>query len=84
MDENRISNELIYEVLKSIQAQVGILREDVDLIKGRTSTIERKLGDIQSDLGGHSERMDRLEIQMRHMQSHMDKIEAFASCGHVQ
>ena len=84
MSEVRISNELLYEVLKSIQAQTSTIRDDVDIIKVRTSTIERKLGDIQSDLGVHSERMDRMEFQIRYLQNHINKIDAFSDQDSVQ
>jgi hypothetical protein len=38
-----VTPELMYEVLKSIQAQVALIREDVDSIKLRLTSIARAL-----------------------------------------
>ena len=39
MSENNVSNELIYEVLKNIQASIANLEEDTDEIKARINKI---------------------------------------------
>jgi hypothetical protein len=52
MPEN-VTNELLYEVLKSIQAQLTTVREDVGSIKGRMTNMLAEMSSI-------SGRMDRL------------------------
>jgi hypothetical protein len=43
-----VTNELLYEVLKSVQAQLAVIREDVGGIKTRLTSIENRLnfGDV--------------------------------------
>lgn len=77
--EERISNELLYEVLKSIQAQVSVTREDVEMIKLRTSSIEKRTGDILSDIGGQNTRLDRMELNLRQLEARMSTHEAFTN-----
>ena len=78
-----VTNELIYEVLKSIQAQVAIIREDVDSLKTRTTSQDRMLSRIEAgfadmhgdfaELGG---RMDRLESRMGRIERRLDLADA--------
>lgn len=76
MPEN-ITNELIYEVLKSIQSQVSAAREDLDMIKGRTSSMERRIGDILAEMGRMNERMDRIDMHVRSLQRFEQAHDAF-------
>ncbi len=39
-----LTNELIYEVLKSVQAQVALTREDIASIKARLTSLDTRLG----------------------------------------
>jgi hypothetical protein len=39
-----ITNELIYEVLKSIQTQMALVREDIASIKARLTSLDSRLG----------------------------------------
>ncbi len=64
-NDDRISNDLLYEILKSIQEQVSFIREDVDLIKGRISSVERRMGDVLAEVGRSNERMDRIDLEIR-------------------
>lgn len=59
-----ITNELIYEVLKSIQSQVAVTREDVGSIKARLTSLDTRLGVVHTDMALLSDRLDRLEGQM--------------------
>lgn len=65
MAEERISNEMIYNVLRSIQEQVSIIRDDVDAIKSRMSSVERRMGDVLAEVGRSNERMDRIDLEIR-------------------
>ena len=74
-----VSNELLYEVLKSIQAQVAIIREDVASLKVRTtsqdrilSRIEAGFADIHADFAELSGRMDRLESRIERVENRLN------------
>jgi hypothetical protein len=56
-----ITDQLIYEILKSVQAQVAIIREDVSSIKARVTSIDTRLGLVHTDMAHLCDRMDRLE-----------------------
>lgn len=86
-----VTNDLLYEILKSIQAQVSVLREDTEMLKTRASSHERRLGEVHSAIGelhsamgGQNERLDRMEFQIRQIQSRMDTFEAFSGGDSVQ
>ena len=51
MTERAVTKELMYEVLKSIQAQVALVREDVDSIKARMSSVDIRLGLVHQRYG---------------------------------
>lgn len=61
---SEITNDLIYEILKSIQSQVAIVREDMDSVKVRLSSIDTRLGIVHTDIANQSERIDRLESRL--------------------
>jgi hypothetical protein len=63
-----VSNELMYEALKSVQAQVAIIREDVTMIKTGVTSLDHRLGIIHTDMAAFSDRMDRIE-------SHLGRVE---------
>ncbi len=74
-----VTNELIYEVLKSVQAQVAIIREDVASLKVRItsqdrilSRIEGGFADIHADFAELSGRMDRLESRMERVETRLN------------
>lgn len=77
MPEN-VTNELLYEVLKSIQAQVAIIREDVASLKTRTtsqdrilSRIEAGFADMHGDFAELAGRMDRLETRIERVETRL-------------
>jgi hypothetical protein len=45
-----ITNQMIYEVLKSVQVQVAVIREDVHRIKARVPSIDARLGLVHTDM----------------------------------
>ena len=74
-----ITNELMYGVLKSIQAQVAIVREDVDSMKtrltaqdGRLSQILGAIAGLHGDLAEVSGRMDRIESRMGRVETRLN------------
>ena len=71
-----VTNELIYEVLKSVQAQVGLIREDVASIKARLTSLDQRLGVVHTDMALLSDRMDRLENRMGRIESRLNLADA--------
>ena len=66
-----VTSELIYEVLKSIQLDVGRLDTDVRVVKSEVQAVRSHLMGIQQDisniyatLGDHGERLDRIETRL--------------------
>jgi hypothetical protein len=83
MTKPAVTNELIYEVLKSIQAQVAIIREDVGSLKVRAtsqgrmlSRIEAGFADMHGDFAELGGRMDRLESRMARVESRLSLTDA--------
>ena len=56
MPPQPVTNELIYEVLKSVQAQGAVLREDMDAVKSRLTSIDTRLGVVHTDMAHQSAR----------------------------
>jgi hypothetical protein len=78
-----ITNELMYEILKSIQAQVAIVREDMDSIKtrltaqdGRLSQMLSAMAGLHGDLAEVSGRIDRLESRMGRVETRLNLADA--------
>lgn len=67
-----VSNDLIYEVLKSVQAQISVMREDMDSMEGRLTSIDTRLGVVHTDMAGMAERMDRLESRMGRVETRLN------------
>jgi small nuclear ribonucleoprotein (snRNP)-like protein len=71
-----VTNELLYEVLKSVQAQVAIIREDVNAIKGRLTSLDQHFGIVHTDMALLSDRMDRIESRMARVETRLDLTDA--------
>jgi polyhydroxyalkanoate synthesis regulator phasin len=76
MTERAITNELMYEVLKSIQTQVALVRENVDSIKARLTSVDTRLGLVHTDMANQAERLDRLESRMARVESRLNLTDA--------
>jgi archaellum component FlaC len=72
----QITDELMYEVLKSVQAQVAIIREDVGAIKARMTSLDQRLGIIHTDMALVSDRMDRIESRLGRVETRLDLSDA--------
>lgn len=66
------TNELIYEVLKSIQAQVAIVREDNEHIKTRLTSIDTRLAQVHGDMASQSGRLDRIESRLSRVETRLN------------
>ena len=78
-----VTNELIYQVLKSVQAQVAVIREDVGSLKVRApsqdrslSRIEAGFADMHGDFAELAGRMDRLESRMARVETRLGLTDA--------
>jgi len=71
-----ITNELMHEVLRSVQAQVALIREDVSSIKARLTSLDARVGLIHTDMAHLSDRMDRLESHMGRVETRLNLIDA--------
>jgi hypothetical protein len=71
-----ITNERMYKVLKSVQAQVAIIREDVSAIKARVTSLDQRLGIVHTDMALFAGRMDRMESQMGRVETHLNLSDA--------
>lgn len=67
----KIDNEFIHDVPKSIQAQIARLREDVGSVKLRLSSIDTPFGLVHTDMAHLSDRMDRLETRMERVEARL-------------
>ena len=67
-----VTNELLYEVLKSVQAQVALLRDDMENVKARLTSIDTRLGLVHTDMAHQSDRLDRLEIRMSRVETRLN------------
>ena len=75
----QVTNDLMYEILKSIQAQVALIREDMDSVKTRLTSQDSRLGhvlhaigDLHTDLAEMSGRMDRLDSRMGRVENRLN------------
>jgi len=66
-----VTNDLIYEVLKSIQLDVERLRTDMREVKSEVQAVrsylmgvQQDIGNIYATLGDHGERLDRIETRL--------------------
>jgi hypothetical protein len=74
MQENgaKSNQRILYEVLKSIQAQVGLLRDDMeDNVKGLLTSIDTRLALAHTDTAHQSERLDRLEFRIARLETRL-------------
>ena len=69
---DKITNELLYEVLKSIQSQVAIIREDTESVKSRLSQVDTKLATLHADIAHQSDRMDRVESRLGRVETRLN------------
>ena len=67
-----ITNELIYEVLKTIQGGVSLLREDMASVKTRLTSLDSRVALIHGDLAELSGRMDRLEVRQARVETRLN------------
>ena len=72
----QVTNELMYEVLKSIQAQVAVVREDVASIKARLTSLDNRVGIVHTDMALVSDRLDRVEGHLARVDTRLNITDA--------
>lgn len=70
-----VTNELIYEVLKSVQEQVALLRDDMGNVKARLTSIDSRLGLVHTDMAHQSDRLDRLEFRLGRVETRLNLVD---------
>jgi predicted nucleic acid-binding Zn-ribbon protein len=75
----QVTNELMYEVLKSIQGQVALIREDMDSVKSRVTALDGRFSQmlaavagLHGDIAEVSGRMDRLDSRMGRVENRLN------------
>lgn len=67
-----MADELMLEILESVQMQVAIIREDTAGMKARLTSIDNRAALIHTDLVNLSDRLDRLETRMGRVETRLD------------
>src|SRR5215813_7732142 len=83
-----MTSELMLEILKSLQGQLALLRDDVGSIKGRLTSMDARmdarLAIVHTDIAATSERLDRIESRLERIDPKPTKattVEAHAQKG---
>ncbi|MBM3509539.1 MAG: hypothetical protein FJX61_05290 [Alphaproteobacteria bacterium] len=66
-----IASALIDEVLEAVQSHVTDPREDRDLVKGRLTSIDTRLGLVHTDMARQSDRLDKLERRIGRVETRL-------------
>ena len=67
-----ITNEPMYEILRRIQANLALLKDDMRDIKARLTSIDGRLGIVHTDMAGQSSRIDRLEVRIERIERRLE------------
>ena len=68
----QVTNELLYEVLKKLQAEMAEMRFDISDLKARASSQDEHLGNIILSLSGLNRRMDRFDERLGRVERRLD------------
>lgn len=75
-----VTNELIYETLKALQAQGAAVRDDMADLKSRMTTLEFSVGNLMSieanHYAGHSGRLDRVDARLERIERRLELADA--------
>ncbi len=73
---DNVTNELMYETLKSIQSGVERLSEDMRDLRFRVGSIEREMATISERIAHNSIRTDRMEERLSRIEKRLDLVDA--------
>jgi hypothetical protein len=75
-----VTNELIYETLKALQAQGAAVRDDMADLKHRMTTLEFSVGNLAAieaaHYAGHSGGLDRVDARLERIERRLELAEA--------
>jgi archaellum component FlaC len=71
----KVTNELIYSVLQSIQSDVSDLKFDVRDLKVRMTLVEEHMGHSIIGVSGVNARLDRLNEQVERIEKRIGLVE---------
>jgi predicted nuclease with TOPRIM domain len=69
---NDTTESLVVEILRKLQGEMSIMREDIRDIKVRLSSIEARLAHAHGDYATQSLRIDRLEDRLSRIEHRLD------------
>ena len=69
---DRVTNELLHEILKAVQGDVALLRDDMANVKSRLTSVDTRLGLVHTDMAHQSERLDRLEGRLGRVETRLN------------
>lgn len=70
-----VTQELIYELLKRMQADIGLLRDGMREVKTRLTSLETQVALLRGDFATPSGRVDRLELRVERIERRLDLVE---------
>lgn len=70
-----VTNELIYEVLRRIQAEVADLRDDIGELKTRATALDEHMGGLIIQVSGNNNRLDRMEDRLKRVERRLELTE---------
>jgi predicted nuclease with TOPRIM domain len=70
-----VTNELIYSVLQTMQADISELKFDVRDLKGRMTLVEEHMGHSIIGVSGINARLDRLSDRIERIETRIGLVE---------
>ena len=71
-----VTNELMYEVLKEIQARLTHVEDNTrDLVKGQLR-IRKDINELRGDIIRHDENFARLEVRLDRIEKRLELVDA--------
>ena len=75
-----MTSELMLEILKSLQGQLALLRDDMGSIKGRLTSMDARmdarLAIVHTDFAATTERLDSIETRLERIETRLGLIDA--------
>jgi regulator of replication initiation timing len=67
-----VTNELIFETLKTMQRNLARIADDVHDIKERLGIIETQVGSLGTQYASLSNRLDRMDLRVERIERRLD------------
>jgi hypothetical protein len=69
---DNVTNELLLETMKAIQAKLATMGDDILDIKRRITSLELSTSNVHGDFAGQSVRIDRLETRLGRIERRLE------------